>query len=210
MSVIISFLIISICFGYILNYISENMGYRISNTINQKNININERDTRLAYLDIVNTDYRTNGQVYKIVIQLDFKNTPITAHNFYELCRLKKFANIPFHRIINNFMIQGGDITNLDGTGGMSHDGESFKDENFINKHDEPGVISMANSGKDTNTSQFFILLKPSPHLDGKHVAFGKVIKGMKYIESIGKTEVDFMDRPIQSVYIKSSYVKQT
>lgn len=137
----------------------------------------------------IEIDNKPQGE---IVIQLNMETTPLTAENFYSICtkgveyngKKINFDSSIFHRIIPGFMIQGGDITNFNGTGGLSIYGGKFKDENFKLNHNKY-VISMANAGKNTNGSQFFITTSETAWLNNHHVVFGNVVKGFEVVDLI-------------------------
>ncbi|XP_022296629.1 peptidyl-prolyl cis-trans isomerase-like 1 [Crassostrea virginica] len=146
----------------------------------------------------------TMGQV---VLELYWKHAPNTCRNFAELARRGYYNNTKFHRIIKDFMIQGGDPTGT-GRGGASIYGKEFDDEisNEL-KHTGAGILSMANSGPNSNGSQFFVTLAPTQWLDGKHAIFGRVSSGMTVIQRIGLVECDNDDRPVDDVKIVQAYI---
>ena len=141
------------------------------------------------------------GPPQTVEIKLYKEQVPIACRNFANLCSasgttsktrpLPTYRGSEFHRIVGTFMCQGGDFEKFDGTGGYSSFGGTFADEGFVISHDCPGVVSMANRGKDTNGSQFFITLEACPHLNQKHVAFGQVTEGMNVIHEMTSVELE-------------------
>lgn len=133
-------------------------------------------------------------------VKLFKKDTPRTVSNFYQLATSGLYNGVIFHRVIEDFMIQGGDP---EGTG-MGGPGYRFKDE-FVPhlKHDKPGILSMANAGPNTNGSQFFITVVPTSWLNGRHTVFGEVVSGMDVVLRIAKVNVDSSDRPLEDIVIE-------
>ncbi|KAF9220661.1 cyclophilin [Gyrodon lividus] len=144
----------------------------------------------------------------RIVFKLYDDTVPLTARNFRELAvgvdkdgRKMGYKGSSFHRIIPEFMLQGGDFTRHNGTGGVSIYGERFKDENFVHKHTKAGLLSMANAGPNTNGSQFFITTVVTSWLDNKHVVFGEVVEGMDLVKAI-EAKGSSSGRPMAKVEI--------
>lgn len=162
-------------------------------TTMQNNQTAADKDTKSPDGDIVKME-TTMGT---IKIKLFTKEAPITTANFKKLVNEGFYNGIIFHRVIDGFMIQGGDPTGT-GTGGSK---ETIKDEFGPGlKHDKKGMLSMANRGPNTGTSQFFITLAPTPWLDGKHAIFGEVIEGMNVVEKIGKAKTAPGDKPVTDI----------
>ncbi|VBB06626.1 cyclophilin peptidyl-prolyl cis-trans isomerase signature [Lucifera butyrica] len=142
--------------------------------------------------------FETTKGTFKVELFED--KAPITSKNFISLVNKKFYDGTIFHRVIDGFMIQGGDPTGT-GTGGP---GYTIPDEFSPDlKHDSPGILSMANAGPNTGGSQFFITLEPTPWLDHHHSVFGKVIEGMDVVKAIGKVKTDESDRPVEDVVVK-------
>lgn len=182
-----------------------------------ENINNNLNEEKM------DTKKETSTITGTIKIELYSDKAPVTSQNFMDLAKAGKYDGAPFHRVIDDFMIQGGDFTNKNGTGGHAaqyHEGygdpedEStwvIPDEFDSSLKNEYGAISMANAGPDTGGSQFFIIdaKEGTPWLDGKHAVFGKVIEGMDIVEEISATPTDSMDKPISDIFMKKVRIEE-
>jgi len=163
-------------------------------------------DNPHVYMDVSIGGARGGRMVFELFADV----VPKTAENFRCLCTGEFFEKNPklyfrnniFHRVIKGFMVQGGDTTNHNGTGGCSIYGREFRDENFSIRHTQRGLLSMANAGPHTNNSQFFITFKDTPHLDGKHVVFGRLVSGQDVLHRIEAVPTNSTDRPIQQLVI--------
>jgi len=175
-------------------------------------VNANDEKQRIrCFFDI------TLGGLHcgRITFELFNDIVPKTAENFRALCTGEKdlgkttekplhYRNVIFHRVVKDFMIQSGDFSAGNGTGGESIYGGTFDDENFELKHDKPFLLSMANRGKNTNGSQFFITTQPAPHLNNVHVVFGHVVAGHDLVRQLEQLPVDRNSRPLQDAVISN------
>jgi cyclophilin family peptidyl-prolyl cis-trans isomerase len=160
-------------------------------------------------------EIEVNGKSFgKVFVGLFDSVVPKTAENFKQMCLSKKegfgYAGSPFHRIVKNFVIQGGDFLKGDGTGSASIYGDTFEDENFVVPH-TPGCLSMANRGKDTNGSQFFITVAPTDFLNGKHTVFGRLLdkQSFDFVKKISDMKADKDGKPAKSIIIKGCELAQ-
>ncbi len=181
--------------------------------IEQEKIIIKKKDKKVEELlnvsesEMLVATVKTNVGTFEI--ELFAREVPKTVENFVGLATDGKYNGIIFHRVIADFMLQGGDPTGT-GRGGESYWGGKFDDEfNDSLRHTKPGMLSMANAGPNTNGSQFFVTLVATPWLDGKHAIFGEVISGMDIVEAIGKTKTGMMDKPVEDIVMETVTIEK-
>ncbi|KAG7352603.1 peptidyl-prolyl cis-trans isomerase [Nitzschia inconspicua] len=157
-----------------------------------------DRGNCVVFFDVVAGEGKNSSDLGRIKMELFVKDCPKTCENFRQLCtgeflrneQPTGYLNCTFHRVIKGFVLQGGDFVNHDGTGKLSIYGPTFPDENLTtHKHDQAGMLSMANSGPNSNGCQFFITCAPAPHLDGKHTVFGKILDDGNSMLTVRKCE---------------------
>ena len=182
---------------------SENKNQNISTNDQKKIPTMTELKKDTITVAVIQTTMGT------IELELFADKAVKTVQNFVGLAEKKYYNGIIFHRVIDNFMIQGGDPAGT-GSGGESIWGKPFEDEVKTGlKHNSEGILSMANAGPNTNGSQFFITLKATPWLDGKHTVFGKVISGMEVVKAIGKTKTNQNDKPLMDVVMQKVTIEK-
>jgi len=187
-------------------------GCRESNSLD------NKANTKLTEQRGIMDSTQTNDSVTVAVVKTNMgtfeielypKEAPKTVENFTGLAQKGYYNGVIFHRVIDGFMIQGGDPTGT-GRGGQSIWGKPFRDEIAKElKHVGPGILSMANAGPNTNGSQFFVTLAATPWLDGRHTVFGKVVSGLDVVMNIGKVETDESDKPLNKVVMESVTIEK-
>ncbi|MDA3860709.1 MAG: peptidylprolyl isomerase [Melioribacteraceae bacterium] len=174
---------------------------------------INKQDPKVKELMNVSENEKlvatVNTNVGVFEIELFAKEVPKTVENFVGLITDGKYNGVIFHRVIADFMLQGGDPTGT-GRGGESYWGGKFSDEFHDSlTHTKPGMLSMANAGPNTNGRQFFVTLAATPWLDGKHAVFGEVTSGIDVVEAIGKTKTGMMDKPVDDIVMETVTVEK-
>ena len=152
--------------------------------------------------DVLSATFKTTEG--DIVIQLFADKAPTIVDNFVNLAKAGKYDGTIFHRVIEDFMIQGGDYENFNGTGGQAFVGGMIADEFGEGLSHVKGTLSMANRGPNTNGSQFFIMHGEAPHLDGRHAIFGQVTDGMDIVDNIATTETALQDRPVEDIVVET------
>ena len=160
-----------------------------------------------VWFDVMVKDMDGPGKDFKgrFVIGVFADVAPMTSLNFVSLAKGHKglhYKGSPVHRVVQDFVVQTGDITTKDGTGGRSIFGNTFEDEDFVLSHRGPGWVAMANHGRHTNASQFYIMLTKARWLDGRHVVFGKVVRGFEVVDMLANLEADDQARPLKQVTI--------